>query len=205
MFSLYKLNFNLYVQCLLFYTSTHLTPEKVLCEKWQQLKASPDSIQRVNEMLEVYATRFKGCHKYRQIKLDIDETVPPRVQAPRKIPFAKREKLEEVLKELSEEDIIEEVTGPTEWISNLVLTPKDDKTLRMNIDMTMANPAIKSTCHVIPMIEELKYVLNGAQVFSKLDMHQGYMQFQLHPESRHMTVFYTHQGLRRMNRLNFGK
>lgn len=30
------------------------------------------------------------------------------------------------------------------------------------------------------------------------------MQFELSPESRHMTTFYTHQGLRRFKRLNFG-
>ena len=157
-------------------------------------------------MVEQFAARFTGigCHKYRQVKLDIDETVKPKVQAHRKIPFAKRVQLEEILKELEEEDIIEEVTGPTEWISNLVLTPKEDQKMRMNIDMTAANPAIKRTRHVIPTIEELKYELNGAEVFSKLDMRQGYMQFQLHPDSRHMTVFYTHQGLRRMRRLNFG-
>eukprot|EP00795_Rhopilema_esculentum_P016076 gene16076-7425_t len=35
-------------------------------------------------------------------------------------------------------------------------------------------------------------------------MRQGYMQFELSPESRYMTTFYTHQGLRRFKRLNFG-
>lgn len=57
---------------------------------------------------------------------------------------------------------------------------------------------------MIPTLEEVRYKLNGATVFSKLDLKQGYMQYQLHPDSRHVTVFYTHQGLRRMKRLNFG-
>ena len=135
--------------------------------------------------------------------MGVDENVKPRIQAQRRIPFAKREALEEKLTELEEEDIIEEVTGPTERISNLVLTPKTDSKMRMNIDMTTANDAIKRTRHVIPTIEELKYKLNGAKLFSKLDMRQGYMQFQLQPDSRNMTVFYTHEGLRRMKRLNF--
>ena len=34
-------------------------------------------------------------------------------------------------------------------------------------------------------------------------MKQGYMQFELHEESRHLTTFYTHQGLRRAKRLMF--
>ena len=52
--------------------------------------------------------------------------------------------------------------------------------------------------------EELRYKLNGAKYFSKLDMKQGYMQLELNPESRYMTTFYTHRGLRRFKRLNFG-
>ena len=95
--------------------------------------------------------------------------------------------------------------GPTDWVSNLVLTPKaDPKELRVNIDMTTVNPAIKRIRHVIPTIDELKYRLNGSQHFTKLDMKQGYMQSELHEDSRHLTTFYTHQGLRRAKRLMFG-
>ena len=60
----------------------------------------------------------------------------PKIQAQRRIPFAKRDALDEILKELESEDIIEEVVGPTERISNLVLTPKADNKMRMNIDHT---------------------------------------------------------------------
>lgn len=184
----------------------HLSTDSQIQAKWKGMKTAPNSTERVEEMLKLFPRQFEGigCHRFRTIKLDIDTTVPPKVQAQRRIPFAKRDGLEEVLNELEEEDILEEVQGPTDWISNLVLTPKADNKLRMNIDMTTANAAIQRTRHVIPTIEELKYELNGATVFSKLDMRQGYMQFQLHPESRHMTTFYTHRGLRRMKRLNFG-
>ena len=42
-------------------------------------------------------------------------------------------------------------------------------------------------------------------MFSKLDLHQGYNQMELTPESRYITTFSTHLGLRRYTRLNFGK
>ena len=35
-------------------------------------------------------------------------------------------------------------------------------------------------------------------------MKHGYMQLKLDPKSRYMTTFYTHRGLRRFKRLNFG-
>ena len=139
--------------------SKHLITEKEINQKLQRMKGPIESEAQVNEMMGKYAKVFQGigCHKYRQIKLYIDPTVTHKIQPQRKIPFAKRGPLEEILSELEKEDIIEEVQGPTEWISNLVLTPKSDGKLRMNIDMTTVNSAIKRTRHVIPRLEELRY------------------------------------------------
>ena len=150
---------------------------------------------------------FKGIgkHKYRQVELSIDDSVKPKAQPQRRIPFPKHEQLDKILDELEQADIIEPVEGPTGWGSNIVLTPKADTTeLRMTIDMTTANMAIKRTRHVIPTLEELKYKLNGSKHFSKLDMRQGYMQFELKETSRHMTCFYTPRGPRKFKRLNYG-
>lgn len=46
--------------------------------------------------------------------------------------------------------------------------------------------------------------LNGAKVFSTLDLTTGYHQIELHPDSRYITTFSMHVGLRRYKRLNFG-
>ena len=46
--------------------------------------------------------------------------------------------------------------------------------------------------------------MNGAKVFSKLDLRVGYHQLTLAEESRHITTFATHKGLRRYRKLNFG-
>ena len=62
----------------------------------------------------------------------------------------------------------------------------------MNTDMTTVNPAIKRTRHVTPTTDELKYILNGSQHFTKLDMKQGYVQFELHEDSRHLNYFFIH-------------
>ena len=112
-------------------------------------------------MNHVFKNIYKGigCHRFRQIKLDVDKNVKPVVQARRRIPFAKLKQLEELLEELEKEDIVEDVQGPTEWISNLVLTPKADSKMRMNIDMTTMNEAIKRTRHVIPTVEDLIIII----------------------------------------------
>ena len=177
--------------------SQHLTP---LAESACTLESMPrsDSLGE-NETMKCLQQKFSGVftgigkHRYRQVKLSVDDSVKPVVQAVRRIPFAKRGKLEKVLQELEEGDVIEQVDGPTDWISNLVLTPKaNPDEIRMNIDMTTVNKAIRRTRHVIPTVEELKYRLNGMRHFTKIDLKHGYMQYELDQESRHLTTFYTH-------------
>ena len=46
--------------------------------------------------------------------------------------------------------------------------------------------------------------LNGATVFSKIDLRSGYHQLQLDPESKYITTFSMHMGLYRYKRLVFG-
>ena len=58
--------------------------------------------------------------------------------------------------------------------------------------------------HPTPTIDDLIHTLNGATVFSKLDLRAGYHQLTLAEESRYITTFATHKGLRRYARLNFG-
>ena len=51
---------------------------------------------------------------------------------------------------------------------------------------------------------DLMHTLNGSSVYSKLDLRAGYHQIPLAADSRNITTFATHKGLRRYARLNFG-
>ena len=138
---------------------------------------------QTQQIIKRYALVFQGTgkHKYRKITLHIDESMPPIIQPQRKIPFPKHDKLDTRLDELESSNIIEEVDGPTDWLSSIVIMPKaDPNEIWMNIDMTTANQAIKRTRHVIPTLEELRYKLNGATKFTHLNMNHGYNQFELH-------------------------
>ena len=70
--------------------------------------------------------------------------------------------------------------------------------------MRSANKAIRRERHSTPTLDELKTLLSGVKVFSKLDLNQGYNQLELDDESRHITTFSTHVGLYRYCRLFFG-
>ena len=90
------------------------------------------------------------------------------------------------------------------WISPLVVTPKKDGDVCLCVDMWMANRAIQRERHPSPTVDNLVHKLNGATIFSKLDLRAGYHQLLLDEESRYITTFETHKGLRRYCTLNFG-
>ena len=69
--------------------------------------------------------------------------------------------------------------------------------------MRKANKAVRREKHPMPTLDELVTDLNGATVFTNLDLTSGYHQLELHPESRRITTFTTHVGLRRYKRLIF--
>ena len=166
-----------------------------------QNKAKPAILEEFKDI-----TQGLGMMKGYKVKLHIDENVRPVMQPHRRIPFHLRSKVEEELKYLEQEDIIEKVEGPTPWVSPIVAAPKPknpDK-VRICVDMRRANQAIQRERHPLPTMDDLIYELNGSTVFSKLDLNHGYHQLEIAPECRNITTFVTHVGLRRYKRLNYG-
>ena len=70
--------------------------------------------------------------------------------------------------------------------------------------MRYPNTTIKRIRYEIPTVDDIIHELNGATVFSKLDLNQAYDQFELEAKSRNLTTFSTHVGLYRFKRLNYG-
>ncbi len=149
---------------------------------------------------------FSGIGKLKdvQVKLHIDPSVPPVAQRHRKVPL--RKKVEQQLLELEKQDVIEDATGPTPWVSPVIAVPKphDPDKIRLCVDMRAANKAIKRERHGTPTTDEIIAELNGSSVFSKVDLRSGYHQLEISPESRYITTFATHVGLKRYKRLSFG-
>ncbi|CAB3996632.1 Hypothetical predicted protein [Paramuricea clavata] len=145
-----------------------------------------------------------GKIKDKTIKLHIDPEIEPKEQSHRRNPFHIRQDVERGLKRLEDLDIIETVEGPTPWVSPIVVVPKKSGEIRLCVDMLEANKAVKREKHLMPTLDELIADLNGATVFSTLDLTSGYHQLELDPESRHVTTFSTHVGLRRYKRLIAG-
>ena len=165
-----------------------------------------NNVTSCSKLIDQYPSVFQGIGKLKnyEVKLHIDESVPPVAQSARRIPFHLRKKVSAELKKLEQQGIIEKVEGPTPWVSPLVVIPKKNGDVRLCVDMRMPNQAIQRERHPSPTVDDLVDALNGATTFSKLDLRSGYHQLSLVPESRYITTFATHEGLRRYKRLNFG-
>lgn len=154
-----------------------------------------------------YPSVFTGLGKLndRTIKLHIDESVTPRAQPVRRVPFSVRGQLEEKLQELEQLDVIEKVTdGATPWVSPLVVAFKPSGDIRVCVDMRQANQAILRERHPIPTVDEVLQEMNGAQYFTKLDLNSAFHQLELDEQSRYITTFVAPSGLYRYRRLMFG-
>ena len=159
-----------------------------------------------NFFVNAYHDLFTGNGKFTDtcVKLHIDETVTPKRQPHRRIPYHIRKDVEIELKRLEDDDIIEKTDGPTPWISPIVVVPKKSGAVRICVDMREANKTVMREKHLMPTLDDLITDLNGATTFSTLDLRNGYHQLELHPSSRYITTFSTHVALYRYKRLMFG-
>ena len=138
------------------------------------------------------------------VKLYVNKDVRPVAERRRPVPFHLREKRNKELAKMEAEGLIEEHHGPAPWISNLVLTPKDDGGTRITVDMRNVNKAIQPTNIPIPRVEEIKSELAGYKVFSKLDFKSAFHQLEIEEDSRHLTVFHGDGRLMRYRVITMG-
>ena len=153
-----------------------------------------------------YPRVFQGLGKLKgfQLKLHINPNVKPLAQPLRRIPFSRRQKLNEKPGELEKLGVIEKVDTPTSWINPLVAVEKPNGDVRICLDMRQANQAIQREKHTVPTVEETLQEISSAKVFTKLDLSMAFRQIELHPDSRDITTFAAPDGLYRYTRLLFG-
>ena len=128
----------------------------------------------------------------------------PRSPTCLQIPFHMRKQIVYKLEALESQGITNKATGPTPWISSLVVIPKKDGDVRLCIDMRISNRAILRERYPTLAVDDLIHTLNGAKVVSKMDLRSGYHQLLLNEDRGYITIFQTQKGRRRSRTLNSG-
>ena len=138
-----------------------------------------------------------------QVQLRVSDDNPVFMKS-RVVPFAIRQRYEEALQKLVQEDIIEKVEH-SDWASPAVPVIKPCGDIRICGDYSgTINQASPLEQYLVPTFEELLSNLSGGTKFTKLDLSQAYHQLELNPDCRKFTTINTPYGLYQYKRLVFG-
>ncbi|UYV70463.1 K02A2.6-like, partial [Cordylochernes scorpioides] len=157
---------------------------------------SPDFEELFKEEIDAYNGPL--------IHIDIPDNAEPKFVKARTVPFAIRNLVDEKLKALEEQGIIEPIKF-SKWASPIVTVLKNDGTIRICHDYkTTVNLYTNPDKYPLPTITQLLDRLRGGKVFTKLDMAQAYQQLKVDDESSEILTINTPRGLYRVKRLPFG-
>lgn len=116
-------------------------------------------------------SKIKGV----MVDIPIKNEIRTVIQPYRRIPIALEEAAMKKIDELLVQDIIEEVKGPSKWVSQLVITPKAND-IRVCVDMRRANEAIKRENYPLPTMEDFLPQIGNSSFFTKLDIQNAFHQ-----------------------------
>ena len=134
----------------------------------------------------------------------VKDNMTPVIHVPRRVPVALRHKSKEEPERIKRLDIIEPVNEPSDWVSSLVIVQKPNGSVRVCLDSSNLNQAIKRHHLQLSTTDEILSQLSGACYSTKLDASNGYWQVRLDVESSHLLAFNTPFGRHRFKRMPYG-
>ncbi len=171
------------------------------------LRPETNSPSVLTELLQKYDSVFNtgiGTVKGVKERLILAENANPKFCKARPVPYALRKRVDDELDMLESEGIISK-KEISECAIPIVPIPKSDGTVRIcGAYKVMVNPQLQVDQYPLPRIEDIFASLAGGQKFTKLDLHQDYLQMELHDDSKDYLTINTNKGLYQYNRLVFG-
>lgn len=123
-----------------------------------------------------------------------------------KLPFGHREIINEKIKELLSENIIEPSTSP--WNSPILLAPKkgvnEKKEFRMCVDFKNLNKVSETRTFPMPDLDEELAKMAGCTIFSTLDIYSAYYQIMMREQDKELTSFQVGNKKYQFKRMPFG-
>ena len=112
--------------------------------------------------------------------IDLVPGASPISKAPYCLSPTELQELKKQLQELTDSGFIRPSTSP--WGAPVLFVKKKDGSLRMCIDYRLLNSVIVKKKYPLPCIDDLFDQLQGACVFSKIDLRSGYHQLRIRDE-----------------------
>ena len=127
---------------------------------------------------------------------------PPVRKRPYKTPLHKRQEIERQIDIMLETGVIEPSRSP--WASPITMAPKKDHTWRFCADYRALNAVTRKDHYPLPLIQDIFDQLEGAKIFSTLDLQTGFWQIPVAEKDREKTSFVCHRGSFQFVRMPFG-
>ncbi|GBN00699.1 Retrovirus-related Pol polyprotein from transposon 297 [Araneus ventricosus] len=133
---------------------------------WENLEGlNKEQRTAVRELLQEFQNLFSisdsdvGRCNMTQHRINTGNHTPIK-QYPRRLPLAKKEEAERLVKEMVDNGIIEESSGP--WASPIVLAKKKDGSIRFCVDYRKLNEITIKDSYPLPRIDDTLDALNGS-------------------------------------------
>ena len=148
----------------------------------------------VCDFRDVFPKELPGMPPRRDVDFSID-LIPgtgPISKAPYRMTPKEMEELKVQLEELLEKGYIRPSVSP--WGAPVLFVRKKDGTMRLCIDYRELNKVTVKNKYPLPRIDDLFDQLQGAGVFSKIDLRSGYHQLRIKEEDISKSAFRTRYG-----------
>ncbi|RVW79757.1 Transposon Ty3-G Gag-Pol polyprotein [Vitis vinifera] len=153
-----------------------------------------EDIPIVREYPDVFPEDLPGLPPEREVEFTID-LVPgtgPMSKAPYRMAPMELKELKVQLQELLDKGFIRPSVSP--WGAPVLFVKKKDGSMRLCIDYRELNKVTVRNKYPLPRIDDLFDQLQGACVFSKIDLRSGYHQLRVRGEDVPKTAFRTRYG-----------
>ena len=157
----------------------------------------------LNEFEDIFSQSSTdvGCIKGFQHEINTGGRLPIALN-PRRIPMHMEPKVDALVNDLENKNIISKVSSP--WNFPIVVVPKKNGDIRMCIDYRKLNAVTERPIYYIPDSKQLFDSLDGSIYFSSLDLSMGYHQIEMNEEDIKKTAFTTRTGQYAFRRMPFG-
>ena len=138
-----------------------------------------EEVPVVKDFPDVFPKELPGMPPDRDIEFLIELLLGtgPISKTPYRMPTKDLEEIKKQIKELLDKGYIRPSSSP--WGSPVLLVEKKDGSLRMVVDYRGLNEVTIKNKYPLSMINDLFDQLQGAKVFSKIDLRSGYHQLKI--------------------------
>ena len=128
------------------------------------------------------------------------EPLPPRRRVLTPIQHAQTT---EQVNQWLDKGVVEAIPTPP-LLNNLVLASKKDGRVRVCVDCTPANKVTKSYDWPLPRLQDIRYRIQGATWFARLDLRDAFFRIKVREQYRHLTAFMVGNQSYQFTRMPFG-